>query len=73
MEKDSGSSIAWFLAGAAAGAAIALLYAPKTGKDTRKLIHKTTRDGRKAVEGVRRKCRQLVGAAGALRSRPSSH
>jgi gas vesicle protein len=52
MEKDSGSSIAWFLAGAAAGAAIALLYAPKTGKDTRKLIHKTTRDGRKAVENT---------------------
>ena len=52
MEKDSGSSIAWFLAGAAAGAAIALLYAPKTGKDTRKLIHKTPRDGRKAVENT---------------------
>jgi gas vesicle protein len=52
MEKDSGTSIAWFLAGAAAGAAIALLYAPKTGRDTRKLLQKTTRDGRKAVENT---------------------
>jgi gas vesicle protein len=50
MEKDSGSSIAWFLAGAATGAAIALLYAPKTGKDTRKFLNKTTRQGREAVE-----------------------
>ena len=47
---DSGSAIAWFVAGAATGAAIALLYAPKSGKDTRKLLHKTTREGREAVE-----------------------
>jgi gas vesicle protein len=50
MEKDSGSSVAWFLAGAATGAAIALLYAPKTGRDTRKLLHRTSREGREAVE-----------------------
>lgn len=49
-KEDSGSSISWFLVGAAAGAALALLYAPKTGKDTRKLLHKTTREGRDAVE-----------------------
>ena len=49
-KEDSGSSVAWFLAGAAAGAAVALLYAPKTGKDTRKFLHKTTREGRDAVE-----------------------
>ena len=51
MEKDdNGAAIAWFLAGAATGAAIALLYAPKTGKDTRKYLNKTTREGREAVE-----------------------
>jgi gas vesicle protein len=51
MEKDdAGSAVVWFLAGAATGAALALLYAPKTGKDTRKLLHKTTREGRDAVE-----------------------
>ena len=47
---DSGNSIAWFIAGAATGAALALLYAPKSGKDTRKLLHRTTREGREAVE-----------------------
>ena len=49
-KDDSGAAVAWFLAGAATGAAIALLYAPKTGKDTRKYLNKTTREGREAVE-----------------------
>ena len=47
---NTGSSVVWFLAGAATGAAIALLYAPKSGKDTRKYLNKTTRDGKEAVE-----------------------
>ena len=50
MANDSGSSVGWFLAGAAVGAAVALLYAPKTGKDTRRLLNKTSRQGRKAME-----------------------
>ena len=49
-KDDTGSSIAWFLAGAATGAALALLYAPKSGKDTRRYLHKQTQDGREAVE-----------------------
>jgi gas vesicle protein len=49
-KDDSGTAFAWFVAGAATGAALALLYAPRTGKDTRKLLHRTTREGREAVE-----------------------
>jgi gas vesicle protein len=41
--------LAWFLTGAAIGATLALLYAPKSGKDTRKLISRTSRAGREAV------------------------
>ncbi len=48
-KDDTGSAIAWFVAGAATGACIALLYAPKTGKDTRKMLHKTTREGRRRL------------------------
>jgi gas vesicle protein len=51
MSRDNGgNAIAWFVAGAALGAAVALLYAPKSGKDTRKLLNRTTRDSREAVE-----------------------
>ncbi len=39
----------WFIAGAAVGASIALLYAPQSGKETRKLIQKKTRQGREVI------------------------
>jgi gas vesicle protein len=47
MEKTG--KFVWFLAGMGIGAGIALLYAPKTGRDTRRLIGKTARHGRQAV------------------------
>ena len=46
---DSGISIGWFLVGAALGAAVALLYAPQSGKDTRRLIAKKTEQGREVL------------------------
>ena len=49
MDED-GSNVGWFLAGAVIGASIALLYAPKSGKDTRKYLGQTTKDGQKAME-----------------------
>jgi gas vesicle protein len=48
-KDDSGSGIVWFLAGAVTGAAVALLYAPKTGRDTRKYISKTTEKSKDAL------------------------
>jgi gas vesicle protein len=46
--------LAWFLTGAALGATLALLYAPKTGRETRKLISKTSRAGKEAVSETSR-------------------
>jgi gas vesicle protein len=40
--EDNGTTLLWFLVGAAVGASIALLYAPKSGKDMRRLIAKKT-------------------------------
>jgi len=45
-DDKSGIGIAWFLVGAAVGAAVALLYAPQSGKDTRRLIAKKTEESR---------------------------
>jgi gas vesicle protein len=50
MDENNGSSIGWFLAGMAVGAAAALLYAPQSGKETREYLGKTTHDGREAME-----------------------
>jgi gas vesicle protein len=41
--------IAWLLIGVAAGAGIALLYAPMSGRDTRKFIRRKAEDTRDTV------------------------
>jgi gas vesicle protein len=48
--EDQGSSgLAWFLTGAILGATVALLYAPKSGKDTRQFLSDKTQQSREAV------------------------
>lgn len=50
MADNDNSGLVWFVAGAAIGASIALLYAPQSGRDTRRLINKKTRQGREVLE-----------------------
>lgn len=50
MEDDNGSRLTWLLVGAALGAGIALLYAPRSGRDMRKYIGRTAKDSREAME-----------------------
>ena len=52
MEKSD--RLVWFLTGAALGAAVALLYAPQSGKDTRRYISKKAKHGREAIGEVSR-------------------
>ncbi len=76
MSDDNGSSkLAYFLAGMGLGAVVALLFAPRSGKETRDLITSKAEEGReylskKAEEGrefVTAKSRELrVQAEGAL-------
>ncbi|MEO8369539.1 MAG: YtxH domain-containing protein [Candidatus Solibacter sp.] len=49
-QNQGSSNIAWFLTGAFMGAAAAILYAPQSGKNTRKYISDKTQMGRDAVE-----------------------
>ena len=53
-EEEGVSKLAWFLTGAAIGAAVALLYAPKSGKDTREYIARQTEKGRALVNETSR-------------------
>jgi gas vesicle protein len=50
MARNNGEGLVWFLVGAAAGAAVALLYAPQSGDRTRRLIGRKLADGREALE-----------------------
>lgn len=46
--EDNGKFV-WFVAGAAIGATVALLYAPQSGKETRRVIQKKTKQGREVL------------------------
>ena len=48
-DEDDGGRLSWFLVGAIVGAAVALLYAPKAGHETRKLLGKKAEEGREAL------------------------
>jgi len=59
MAKDegagAGSILLAFLLGAVSGAAVALLYAPVSGQETREFLGEKTREGReRAVEAAQR-------------------
>ena len=48
-QSDGAGKLVWFIAGAAIGAAIALLYAPASGAETRRKLVKRTEEGRSAI------------------------
>ncbi len=68
--SSAGSVLLAFALGAVAGAAVALLYAPATGEDTRRKLAEKAQDGRRrlstAVERGREAFEQMRtrGAAG---------
>jgi gas vesicle protein len=47
---EQSSTLAWFVTGAVIGATAAILFAPKSGKDTRRYIADKAQVGREAVE-----------------------
>lgn len=47
--QSTTNTIAWFLTGAIIGATAAILYAPKSGKDTRQFITDKTQQSKDAV------------------------
>jgi gas vesicle protein len=47
--RDDGSKVVWFVAGVSIGAAIALLYAPASGAETRKKLLEKTGDSRETL------------------------
>lgn len=49
MRDDSGVSVIWFLAGMTIGAGAALLFAPQSGRVTRRMIRRRTQYGREVL------------------------
>ena len=62
MSDDRNSSIGWFIAGLGLGALIGVLYAPKSGRETRESILSGLDDGREYLTARSRETRDQVGA-----------
>ena len=51
---ENGGKLVWFLAGASIGATIALMVAPQSGRETRRIIKRKTREGREVLSDTSR-------------------
>ena len=63
MSNNNGSSgmvMMAFALGALAGAAVALLYAPAAGEETRRVLKDKARAGREKAEAVAREGREFI-------------
>ncbi len=64
MARDEGAGagavMLAFLVGAVAGAALALLYAPATGEETRAYLGDKAREGRKKANEVAARGREVI-------------
>lgn len=65
MSEDTGNGqgVAWFLAGIGVGALIGILYAPKSGRETREDLAQGAREG---TEYLRARGRQAAEQAGQI-------
>ena len=59
-QSASGTVLVAFALGAVAGAAIALLYAPATGEETRRKLAEKAREGRERAEQLAREGREFM-------------
>jgi gas vesicle protein len=59
---DDVRSLVWFMAGLGVGAVTALLFAPRTGKETRKILARAAERGREYVEDQADAVREHAGA-----------
>ena len=59
-DRDSGSSFMWFLAGLGFGALLGVLYAPRSGRETREAIRSSAQEGRDYVKTRGREARDTM-------------
>jgi gas vesicle protein len=59
-DSGAGTVVAAFVLGAIAGAAVALLVAPATGEETRRILGERAREGREKAEEAARQSREFL-------------
>ena len=63
-QNSGGDKFLFFLAGAGVGALLALLFAPKSGRETRDIIARTATDSRDFLSNKVTEGRQFMGETG---------
>ena len=58
MSDRDGNSFVWFLAGLGLGAVVGVLYAPRSGSETREALRARAEEGRDYVKSRAREARQ---------------
>jgi gas vesicle protein len=58
MADRDGNSLVWFLAGLGVGAVVGVLYAPRSGNETRDVIRAKAGEGSEYVRGRARQARE---------------
>ena len=57
-DRDSGNSFLWFLAGLGIGAAVGVLYAPRSGTETREALRARADEGREYMRDRAKQARE---------------
>ena len=60
MSEDRNNNIGWFLAGLGLGALVGILYAPKSGRETREQLMSGVDDGREYLTNRGREARDSM-------------
>ncbi len=61
MSDRDGNSFLWFLAGLGVGALVGVLYAPRSGNETREALRSRAEEGREYVRNRAREVREQAG------------
>lgn len=59
-DRDNGNNFMWFLAGLGFGALLGVLYAPRSGRETRESLRSTAQEGREYIRTRGREARETV-------------
>lgn len=60
-DRENGNSLIWFLAGLGFGALLGVLYAPRSGRETREAIRNTASEGKDYIKNRSREARDAMG------------
>jgi len=61
MADRDGSSFLWFLAGLGVGAVVGVLYAPRSGDETREVLRSKAQEGSERMRQQARRAREQAG------------